>query len=94
MERHRRRIGVWRCPVEDRRQNLRFKQGQDVEPFAGGLAKATIIEIVAVVVALVRNAGTPCSLDIKKPACAGFFPQPPGAHVSQDAGLVVSWVAL
>lgn len=47
MERHRCRIGVWRWPVEDRWQNLRFEQGQDAE-LEGGLAKATIIEIVAV----------------------------------------------
>ncbi len=48
MQRHRCRIGVRRRTVEDRRQNLRFEQGQDVEPLEGGLAKATIVEIVAI----------------------------------------------
>ena len=75
---------------------MRLKELQQIEPLEMSTLQASVVQVEPVYVdprpevdgnGLLINFRPP---DVKKPAFAGFFSQPPDGHATPDIGLVVA----
>ena len=79
---------------------MRLEELQQIKPLEVGALQAPVVQVVPVYVDSRPEEGG-CSLlldfrplDVKKPACAGFFSQPPDGHATPDIGLVVAFIII
>ncbi len=79
---------------------MRLEELQQIKPLEVSALQAPVVQVIPVYVDSRPEVGGNCliidfrPLDVKKPACAGFFSQPPDGHATPDIGLVVASIII